>query len=285
MAFMQMDIYSKALARTTEAGVCIPERYIGDRRDNHNEADWDKDWGKWPVLWVLHGASSNYSDWWRFSALERYCEEYGFSAVTVSGDLSFYSNINTGRYFDWITEELPAKLAAMLPISTDPKDNFLAGFSMGGHGTAKIGLTVPDRYAAICIMSAGNLLLTGWEHADERMTKDHRLYLGSTVPEDLFGGEHDVYWLAGQAVKAGKPLPKILFTCGIQDIAHEGSVEFYKVLKSLGYDVEFDESEGIHNFDYWDPKIEYFMRWIKKNGLYTDRHPADGDRRSRLSDL
>lgn len=271
MAFLQMDIFSESLMRTTEVGVCIPERYIGDRRDNHSEADWDKDWGKWPVIWVLHGASSNYSDWWRFSALERYCEEYGFAAATISGDLSFYANINTGRYFDWLTEELPAKLASMLPVSTNPKENFLTGFSMGGHGAAKVGLMVPEKYGAICIMSAGNLLLIGWEHANERMTKNHKLYLGSTNPQDLFGGEHDVYWLAKKAIKSGKLLPKILYTCGYDDIAYKESREFYRILKELGYDVEFDESEGIHNFDYWDPKIELFMKWIKKNGLYPSK--------------
>lgn len=152
MAFLQMDIFSDSLARYTEAAVCVPERYIGRQRRNHNEADWYKDWGNWPVVWVLHGASSNYSDWWRFSSLERYCEEYGFAAVTISGDLSFYANINTGRYYDWLTAELSAKLAAMLPISSDPRENFLAGFSMGGHGTLKVGLSAPEntRRSALC---------------------------------------------------------------------------------------------------------------------------------------
>lgn len=271
MAFIQMDVYSDSLLRTTEVGVCIPERYIGDRRDNHSEADWDKDWGEWPVIWVLHGASSNYSDWWRFSSLERYCEEYGFAAVTISADLSFYTNINTGRYFDWLTKELPSKLAAMLPISTKREDNFLTGFSMGGHGTAKVGLTVPEKYAAICIMSAGNILHTDWTHQNERMAKDHRLYLGSEIAEDLLGGEHDIHWLAERAIKSGKPLPKILYTCGYEDIAHNEAKAYYRYLKELGYDVEYDESEGIHNFDYWDAKMELFMQWIKKKGLYPDK--------------
>lgn len=277
MAFLQMDIFSDSLMRYTEAAVCIPERYIGGGRDNHNVADWDRDWGKWPLFWVLHGASSNYSDWWRFSSLERYCEEYGFAAVTVSGDLSFYSNINTGRYYDWLTLELPAKLAAMLPVSSRPEDNFLTGFSMGGHGTLKLGLSEPERYAAICPMSAGNLLLTGWDHADARQTKDHALYLGSTRPEDLFGGEHDVYHLAEEAVKSGKKLPKVFYTCGYSDIAYQGSKDCYEVLKGLGYDVEFDESEGIHNFDYWDVKIQAFFKWIKDRGLYPQREAWKGE--------
>lgn len=271
MAFLQMDIFSDSLARYTEAAVCVPERYIGRQRRNHNEADWYQDWGNWPVVWVLHGASSNYSDWWRFSSLERYCEEYGFAAVTISGDLSFYANINTGRYYDWLTAELPAKLAAMLPVSSDPRENFLAGFSMGGHGTLKVGLSAPEKYAAICPMSAGNLLLTGWEHADARQTKDHALYLGSTKPEDLFGGEHDVYYLAEEAAKSGKKLPKIFYTCGYGDIAYEGARECFELLQRLRFDVEFDTSEGIHNFDYWDGKIEAFFSWIKKKGLYPER--------------
>ena len=270
-----MEIYSDSLRRNTEVGVCIPERYMGGKTDNHDVAEWDRDWGEWPVIWLLHGASSNYLDWWRFSSVERYAEEYGFAVVTFSGELSFYANINTGRFFDWASEELPAKLAAMLPISTDPDKNFVAGFSMGGHGTMKLVFTKPEKFAAACIMSAGNLLLTGWEHSSPRMTKDHALYLGSTVPEDLFGGEHDVHYLAEEAMKSGKKLPKLLYTCGPDDLAYKGSQETYAVLKKLGYDVTWDQSPGIHNFDYWDQKILLFFRWIKENGLYPENIKYD----------
>ena len=268
MAFLQMDIYSDCLCRYTEVGVCIPERYMGGRVDNHDVADWYREWGRWPVVWLLHGASSNYLDWWRFSSVERYAEEYGFAAVTFSGDLSFYANVNTGRYFDWVTEELPAKLSAMLPIMTERAGNFVAGFSMGGHGTMKLAFTRPDKYAAACVMSAGNLLLTGWENAPERMNRDHALYLGSTVPEELFGGEHDVYHLAEEAARSGKPLPKILYTCGPDDLAYRESQNTFAVLKKLGYDATWDESPGIHNFDYWDQKISLFFQWIRSSGLY-----------------
>ncbi|MBQ6214790.1 MAG: hypothetical protein IJJ67_05170 [Oscillospiraceae bacterium] len=268
MAFLEIDIYSSSLMRNTEVAACIPERYIGDKRSFHNDSNWDKDWGKWPVVWLLHGATCNYLDWWRFTSVERYCEEYGFAAVSFSADMSFYANINTGRYFDWLTEELPEKLDAMLPVISDREGNFLAGFSMGGHGTLKAGLIASEKYAAICPMSAGNLLLADWEHASPRQNKDHLLYLGSEKAEDLFRGEHDVYYLAEEAVRRGNKLPKILYTCGYHDLTYEDSKACYEYLKKLGYDVEFDESEGMHNFDYWDKKIELFFQWIKQNGLY-----------------
>ncbi|MCR9095368.1 MAG: S-formylglutathione hydrolase [bacterium] len=51
------------------------------------------------------------------------------------------------RMYDYVTEELPALVAASQPIDTSRAA--ITGHSMGGHGALVIGLRNPDRYASI----------------------------------------------------------------------------------------------------------------------------------------
>ena len=47
----------------------------------------------------------------------------------------------------YVTEELPALVAAEFPVDTVRQA--ITGHSMGGHGALTIGLTYPDRYRAV----------------------------------------------------------------------------------------------------------------------------------------
>ena len=51
------------------------------------------------------------------------------------------------RMWSYVTQELPALVAAELPV--DPARQSIMGHSMGGHGALTIGLTFPDRYRAV----------------------------------------------------------------------------------------------------------------------------------------
>ncbi len=51
------------------------------------------------------------------------------------------------RMWSYVTEELPALIAATLPA--DMHRQSIMGHSMGGHGALTIGLTFPDRYRAV----------------------------------------------------------------------------------------------------------------------------------------
>ncbi len=41
----------------------------------------------------------------------------------------------------------------LFPLSDDPKENFIAGFSMGGYGTLKWMLRDPEKFAAFGLFS------------------------------------------------------------------------------------------------------------------------------------
>lgn len=250
MAFLQMDLFSSMLTRQTEVAVIIPERHKKD---------------KYPVLWLLHGAFDNYSGWWRNTAVELYAEEHGIAVVMPSADISFYANVPTGRYYDFIASELREILCNMYPLSTDRKDHVVAGLSMGGHGAYKFGLTNPELFAGMAVLSAGNFIDLGDPPPDSFLVDIHQKLFGTTVVEELFGTEHDIIHLAETAAKRGVTLPKLFVSCGTEDRAFPSAERTYRYLtEQLGIEGEWDQRPGGHDWKYWSMMLPEVMAWCAK---------------------
>lgn len=248
MAFMQIDLFSKMLTRQTEVAVIIPER------NNHASP--------FPVVWLLHGAFDNCSGWWRNTAVELYAEEHGLAVVMPSADASFYANGPLGRYFDLVALELPQVLGAMLPISREPAQQVVAGFSMGGHGALKFGLTRPDLYAGMAVMSAGDFIELGNPPPDNIHAEVHKKLFGTTNVEDLRGTEHDIIYLADEAAKKGTPLPKLYMTCGTEDfVIHTAENTFRHLTEKAGIEGEWHPRSGKHDWSFLAKVIPDVMQW------------------------
>lgn len=261
MALMELEINSKCLTRLSELYVIIPEA---------GEGRWN-DEGKYPVLWLLHGATDDYTMWQRFSSIERYANKAGIAVVMPNADISFYTNTDGGRYFDFVTQELPEILKNMVPISTRREDNFIAGMSMGGFGTMKIGFTLPEKYAAMGIFSSHNFIdampdLTPEDDRDWPLNKVRELVFGTYNLHEVYNTEHDMAYLARKASESDKPLPKIFGCCGTADGTIIKQREFFKMLKSLKrpYDATLYENCGFHDFDFWDKWLPIFLQWLPR---------------------
>jgi len=259
MALIETEIYSQCLTRMNTFYVIVPDpgKGVVDRS------------GKYPVLWLLHGATDDYTAWQRFTSIERYVNDAGIAAVLPSADISFYTNTDGGRYFDYVTQELPEICQKAFPISALRESNFVAGMSMGGHGTMKIGFSLPENYAAMGIFSSANfieLMPTVEDGADPRFP----LYM---VREAVFGSwdistsketENDMVYLAKKASESGKPLPKVFGACGTCDSCGSKEKEMFRWMKTLDnpYDCVFMESCGLHDFEFWDKWLPVFMQWL-----------------------
>jgi S-formylglutathione hydrolase FrmB len=257
MALITAEITSKALDRETAFHVILPEK--GSGKPNKD--------GRYPVLWLLHGATDDYTVWQRNTSLERYLKRVGIACVMPSADLSFYSNIDGGRYLDYIALELPEICRKMFPVSAEPEDNFVAGMSMGGYGTMKAGFTYPEKYAAMGIFSSANFIDmdVGMAPGGIRAPLNFVRELVFGTGEDMTrarGTEFDLLWLAKQAAESKKKLPKIFAVCGTNDGCHDDEVQNIEYFKSLGYDCLFMDGPGFHDFDFWDPWLPVFLQWL-----------------------
>ena len=260
MALIHLDLYSECLTRMTMVDVILPEMRETRLLDN----------SKYPVLWLLHGATDDQTCWQRFTAVERYAQKRGIAVVMPAVDISFYANTDAGRYFDYVTEELPRIITSQFPVSPLREDNFVAGMSMGGHGAMKLGFTKPEKYAAIGIFSCANFidLMDGPVPKDKRHPLNFvRWTVFGTKDGDLskcHNTEHDNRYLARLASESGKPLPRIFGCCGCQDSCHDAEMADLHYFASLPspFDVVFFDGDGVHYFDFWDRWLDVFIQWL-----------------------
>ena len=126
--------------------------------------------GKLPVVWYLSGLTCTHANVTEKGEYRRACAELGLIFVApdtsprgdgVPDDEAYDFGQGAGFYVDateepyaanyrmysYITEELPALIAANFPA--DMERQGITGHSMGGHGALTIGLRNPGRYRSI----------------------------------------------------------------------------------------------------------------------------------------
>ena len=59
--------------------------------------------------------------------------------------------------------------------------------------------------------------------------------------------------------------PKIYERCGLQDTRINMSRDFYKAAKEKGLDIDYYESYGGHDFEYWDKCIHETIEIIQES--------------------
>ena len=127
---------------------------------------------KLPVVWYLSGLTCTHANVMDKGEYRRACAELGLifvapdtsprgDGVPDDADAAYDFGLGAGFYVDatqepfaknyrmwsYVTEELPALVAAKFPV--DAQRQSILGHSMGGHGALTIGLTYPDRYKAV----------------------------------------------------------------------------------------------------------------------------------------
>ena len=189
---------------------------------------------KLPVVWYLSGLTCTHANVTDKSEFRRACAELGL--IFVAPDTSprgenvpddpasnwdfglgagFYVDATEApfaahyRMWSYVTEELPALVAAQFPVDTARQS--ILGHSMGGHGALTIGLTYPDRYKAVSAFAPivapgqvpwGEKALGGYLGPDRAAWRKHDAVAliedGARVPGLLVDqGEADSF-LAGQ---------------------------------------------------------------------------------------
>ena len=232
----------------TEAYVVMPEGQTAGQIG----VDSSHGSGKYKCLYLLHGLTDDHTIWMRRTSIERYATKYGIAVVMPCGHRSFYSNLKDGmNYYNFIAHELPRIICEFFNVSDRREDNFIGGLSMGGYGALKAALRDPQRFSAAIGLSSATEFNDGW-----------RL----EIAQDLFGNdrfpdEDDLYFLADKCVNDPNR-PRIYMAVGDRDFLLEENRRFRDNLKGLGYDLEYVEGPGTHNWDFWDEHIQGALKWL-----------------------
>lgn len=254
MALLRCDFFSDALETGTSMTVLLPqasEEQIGVS----GPAGSSRGSGRGvPVLYLLHGLSDDSSAWLRFTSIERYAAELGLAVVMPQVARSFYADeVHGGRYWTFLSEELPAVVGSFFNVSQRREDTFVAGLSMGGYGAIKWSLHQPERFAAAASLS-GALDLVAISTVPWRAELFERIFDGR------IGAEDDLFaLLAGAEVEA---LPSFYVGCGTEDLLYASSLRFVDEATAAGLDVHVDFRPGEHEWGLWDASIRDVLAWL-----------------------
>jgi len=214
------------------------------------------------VLYLLHGLSDDASAWQRYTNIEIIAREHGLVVVMPTAGRSFYADMANGQaYFSYLTEELPAWLAAAFRISSKRENTFIAGISMGGYGAFKAAFLRPDLYTAACSLSgvlALNALLAPPDKIENQaLMHEFDMLFGGL--QTLSGSLNDpMTWLKNAAASSSS-LPRLFAACGLEDDLLPLNRLFVQAAAQVGVRLHYQEEPGGHEWKFWQRQIEKFI--------------------------
>ena len=258
MALIQVNYLSKALFRTVPVNVIIPSDKISFETMDYLPAPE----GGYPTLYLLHGLLGNYTDWVSGTRIQRWAEDAGLAVVMPSGDNSFYVNGQTANndYGAFIGEELPRVMRQMFPLSHRREDTFITGLSMGGFGAIRNGMKHAETFSRIIGLSAA----IHFFDPDYDSVAGEESAFGSLAEAAQTDKNHHVVLEQLKArVDAGEvEAPAFYLACGTQDSLMGVNRSFRADVEAAGFEVDWDEEDRGHDWDFWDSQIKKVIDWL-----------------------
>ena len=236
----------------TTAYVILPERKTG------NAVPLEQPDKQLPVVWLLHGLFDDESMFLRYTAIERYASETGFAVVMPRAERSFYTDmVHGGRYWHFITEELPQRMRFFYPLSLAAAENFVAGASMGGYGAYKWAFTHPDRFAGVAALS-GVMDITAFGRDNPDLVPDWSTIFAQA---DLHDTPADLTYLVDH-MRTDRL--NVFQTVGTEDFLYQMNQKMKAVLSTaFGDHYTYSECHGNHDFNFWDQQLPIIMHWFQ----------------------
>jgi len=156
---------------------------------------------RYPVVYFLHGFTQSTDKWYGTAEFwakmppilnKALAEPGNREMIFVTPDAftryqgSMYSNsVTTGNWEDYIVNELIPYIDAHYRTISERASRGLAGHSMGGYGTMRIGMRHPDLFSSIYLLSAcctkfpESFLLENGAKAEAAKTPEQAIALGN----------------------------------------------------------------------------------------------------------
>jgi putative tributyrin esterase len=256
MILTEVKFFSDTLTLGSTMNVLLPQRPLAEMRKKPPK--------KFRTLYLLHGHSDDHTAWQRWTSIERYVEGLNLAVVMPAVHLSFYNDMaHGGKYWQFISEEVPAVAREIFPLSAERKDNYVAGLSMGGYGAFKMALTHPERYAAAASLSGAvdinDVIRVRNDPMNKIWLEEMRTVFGdlAKVP----GSKHDLFALTRKVAK-GPVKPRLYQCCGTEDQLYDQNILFRDAVRKLPLDLTYEEGPGGHNWAYWDQMIQNVIAWM-----------------------
>ncbi len=213
---------------------------------------------RYPVLYLLHGASGSYRDWPTKANLDKLASQYGIIIVCPDGQDSWYldSPIDSKfQYETFISQELVAWVDANYRTMATRDKRAITGLSMGGHGALFNAFRHADVFGACGSMSGG----VDIAQFPNRWNINKRLgQFGSNI--EVWESHAVVNQLS--RIKPGELA--IIIDDGTDDFFLEVNERLHEELLKAGIAHDFILRPGGHSWTYWINSLDYQMLFFAK---------------------
>ncbi len=210
-----------------------------------------------PVLYLLHGATSHASDWNKYMGkeLQHIANEQRVIIVApASEEYGWYVNspkVAHNQIESFLIDELIPQVDMLFP--TNGKRG-IAGLSMGGHGALTLGLKYPKTFQSIASVSG---VVDIRLHAHQWKLSQ---LLGDYEQNKTVWNKNSALYLMEKAKTNAMP-QNILISTGLQDsLVLEDNQKAKEVLEKRKITFEYSELEGTHDWDFWKQEIPRQLR-------------------------
>jgi putative tributyrin esterase len=201
----------------------------------------------YPVLYLLHGLSDDFSTWQRRTSIERYVENLPLIVVMPDGFRGFYTDNHEGpAYGRYMIEDVLGFVERSFPAQKARAGRCIGGLSMGGYGALRLALAHPEMF--VCASSHSGACHAGFN--DPRMQKEPE-FKRIFGPKSK-GSVNDIHALVEKLQRGKTQVPKLHLDCGTEDFLLEHNRAFIAHLKKLEVAHHYAEYPGGHSWDYWD---------------------------------
>lgn len=210
---------------------------------------------KYPVVYLLHGAGSNQSDFVKnIPEIKEFADRFNVMLVCPDGGRTswyFDSPIDsTMKYETYVAIELIKYIDQKYNTIKNKSGRAITGFSMGGHGAFYLSFRHQDVFGAAGSMSGGvdfRPFPTNWEIPKR---------LGSYILNQQNWEKNTVINMI-DLVK-DKPI-KLIFDCGVDDFFYTVNKNLHQKMLDAKIPHDYIERPGKHTWDYWRNSIKYQM--------------------------
>lgn len=255
MRIFEVQYQSVALGGDGEFCVLLPDQ-------------WKENADTLMVVYLLHGAFSEYKTSIAYSSVPRLCENRNMAIVAPSCHLGVYTDMVYGENSYSMLKEVIDLSVKMFPIlPTDPEKRFVLGISMGGHGAFKLAMERPGDFNSVAACSSPidvvhtmMLLETG------RHPGGAELYHAFKGSDHYRGTQGDVIEMARQHKQNEYRLPRFFLCWGDEDHARFEDLLTVEKFKEMSIPLTTRMGKGGHNFDMWDQLMEGILDWMLERG-------------------
>lgn len=214
---------------------------------------------KYPVVYLLHGHSANYSQWIKEapSIVQQGNDMQAILVLPDGGYNSWYfdSPINpTIRYESFIVKDLVPYIDSAYPTNADRNYRAITGLSMGGHGAFYIAMRNQSLFGSAGSVCGG---------------LDIRPFPNNWQIDQLIGTiqEYPQNWEKYTVINIIDSIDvanlNLIFDCGLADFFLNVNRALHQKLLAKKIPHDYTERPGSHNTAYWSNSINYQLLYFQ----------------------